>query len=70
MLNGCADCVRGSTAPVDELAYILSHAHCSGLVLQVGRVRGWGAGVGGAGGDGPPLSSVVRRILMPRGSSV
>ena len=47
MLNGCADCVRGSTAPVDELAYILSHAHCSGLGLQVGRVRG-GGGTRGA----------------------
>ena len=52
MLNGCADCVRGSTAPVDELAYILSHAHCSGLVLQVVWGVGWvGWGVRGWGGQ-------------------
>ena len=55
MLNGCADCVRGSTAPVDELAYILSHAHCSGLVLQV-LGGGWGVGGGGGQVEMVPLS--------------
>ena len=35
MLNGCADCVRGSTAPQDELSYILEHSGSTGLVLQV-----------------------------------
>ena len=35
MLNGCADCVRGSTAPVEELSYIMSHSQSVGLVVQV-----------------------------------
>ena len=35
MLNGCADCVRGSTAPLEELSYILEHSGSTGLVLQV-----------------------------------
>mmetsp|Transcript_25990 Transcript_25990/g.56652 ORF Transcript_25990/g.56652 Transcript_25990/m.56652 type:complete len:725 (+) Transcript_25990:195-2369(+) len=34
MLNGSADCVRGSSAPQEELAYILTHSQSSALVVQ------------------------------------
>ncbi len=34
MLNGAAVAVRGSAAPAEELAYIIQHASCKGLVVQ------------------------------------
>ncbi|GAX82801.1 hypothetical protein CEUSTIGMA_g10227.t1 [Chlamydomonas eustigma] len=34
MLNGCANCVRGSTAPGEELAYIMVHSQASAIILQ------------------------------------
>jgi len=33
-LCGCADAVRGSSAPLDEMDYIMSHSRSSGLVVQ------------------------------------
>ena len=34
MMVGAVGAVRGSTAPLEELAYIMRHARCCGLVLQ------------------------------------
>ena len=34
MMAGAVGAVRGSTAPLEELAFIMRHARCCGLVLQ------------------------------------
>lgn len=34
MMAGGSTAVRGSTAPAEELAYIVSHAECAGLIVH------------------------------------
>lgn len=52
MMAGCVPAVRGSTAPADELGYILGHSGATGLVVQdkeamakclplITKVRAW-----------------------------
>lgn len=63
MLAGAADAVRGASAPVDELQYILGDSGAVGLVVEsaalLAKLAVAGGGLGGPWGPDSPLRFVV-----------
>ena len=71
---GAADAVRGSSAPVDELLYILADSGAVGLVVEsaalLDKLALAGGGLGGLGGPNAPLRFVVLLEGEPAGGAV